>query len=187
MTELLDLRRLRQAILRATGHPHPEDGHQPDECPTGVCEILDELDAHMAVEVKLRDLKPDANCVTTPDGGCVGSDCMHSIPYPRRDKVDYRYDAIHPEFLKLLARIAAYADAKYVSWVQYMRSRLTGDKAPLNHLKEHLRAYEMGERYDHFDGDPRWHLAAVAYNAMMEWWYHTRFGHAPHPSARSET
>jgi hypothetical protein len=32
--------------------------------------------------------EPDANCVTTPDGGCVGGPCMHD-PEP----VDEGYDA----------------------------------------------------------------------------------------------
>ena len=105
---------------------------------------------------------------------------------PKRIPVDYRYDAVLPDFLKMLARIGAYADEKYGSWSQYMKARLVGEKSPLNHIREHLRQYEMGEPYDHFDGDPRWHLAAVAYNAMMEWWYHTKFGHATHPSAGVE-
>jgi hypothetical protein len=104
---------------------------------------------------------------------------------PKRVPVDYRYDAVLPDFLKMLAKIGAYADEKYGSWSQYMKCRLEGEKAPLNHIREHLRQYEMGEAYDHFDGDPRWHLAAVAYNAMMEFWYHTRFGHVVHPSAKA--
>lgn len=102
---------------------------------------------------------------------------------PKRVPVDYRYDAILPDFLKMLARIGAYADEKYGSWSQYMAARLEGEKAPLNHAREHLRQYEMGEPYDHFDGDPRWHLAAAAYNLQMAWWYHTAFGYVKHPAA----
>lgn len=104
----------------------------------------------------------------------------------KRSPVDYRYDAVHPEFLKFLAKIGAYADKKYDSWDQYLASRLEGDKAPLNHVYEHLRQYVMGEPHDHFGSDLRWHLAAVAYNAMMEFYYHTRFGWRPHPSAPAE-
>lgn len=37
--------------------------------------------------------------------------------------------------------------------------------------------------YDHFDGDPRWHLVAVAYNAMMAFAFHTRWGAEANPFA----
>lgn len=29
-----------------------------------------------------KDEAPDKNCVTTPDGGCVGENCMHDDPLP---------------------------------------------------------------------------------------------------------
>lgn len=102
-------------------------------------------------------------------------------PKQKRIPVDYRYDAINPTFLKWMARIGAYATEKYDAWEQYTGARLTGEKSPLNHIYEHLRQFSMGERYDHFDGDVRWHLVAVAYNAMMEFYYVSRFGHVRHP------
>jgi len=95
--------------------------------------------------------------------------------------VDYRYDAINPSFLKMLARIGSYADQKYGAWEQYTKARLVGEKSPVNHIQEHLRQFVEGEPYDHFDGDVRWHLAAIAYNAMMEFYYVTRWGHLKHP------
>jgi hypothetical protein len=100
---------------------------------------------------------------------------------PVRVPVDYRYDALNPAFLKMLARIGSYADAKYGSWSRYTKARLTGEKSPVNHIHEHLRAYVAGESYNHFDGDPRWHLAAVAYNAMMAFYYHSKWGPEVHP------
>lgn len=28
--------------------------------------------------------EPDANCITTPDGGCIGTGCMHDVkPEPK--------------------------------------------------------------------------------------------------------
>lgn len=102
---------------------------------------------------------------------------------PKRVPVTYRYDAILPDFLKRLAMIGHYANEKYGSWDQYMTARLEGDKDPLNHIYEHLRQYQMGEAYDHFDGDLRWHLVAVAYNAMMSFFYHGKYGFKAHPSA----
>lgn len=104
----------------------------------------------------------------------------------KRVPVDFRYDAINPTFLKWMALIGSYADKKYGHWSQYTGARLTGDKSPINHIYEHLRQYAMGEPYDHFDGDLRWHLVAVAYNAMMEFFYHSRWGHMGHPLARGQ-
>jgi hypothetical protein len=100
---------------------------------------------------------------------------------PKRVPVDFRYDAVNPTFLHWMARIGAYASEKYGAWEQYAGARLIGEKSPINHIFDHLRKYQIGELYDHFDGDTRWHLVAVAYNAMMEFYYHTRWGHAKHP------
>ena len=100
---------------------------------------------------------------------------------PKRDPVDFRYDAINPTFLKWMAKIGAYADQKYGAWEQYTKARLTGEKAPVNHIYEHLRQYVAGEPYDHFDHDARWHLVAVAYNAMMAFYYHSKWGPEKHP------
>ena len=99
----------------------------------------------------------------------------------KRVPVDFRYDALNPAFLKWMARIGSYAADKYGSWEQYRETRLVGEKSPVNHMYEHLRQYQVGEPHDHFDGDVRWHLVAVAYNAMMEFYYCTRWGHPEHP------
>ena len=93
-----------------------------------------------------------------------------------RVPVKYDYGAIHPEFLKMMAEIGSYANEKYESWAQYLAARLEGDADPMNHMVEHRREYLMGERYDHFEGDPRRHLAAIAYNAMMRFAADTKFG-----------
>jgi hypothetical protein len=120
---------------------------------------------------ELRDASPSSQA----------SDGTDSPKEVTRVPVDYRYDAINPSFLKMLARIGSYADQKYGSWSQYTRARLVGEKSPVNHIQEHLRAYVTGEPYDHFDGDPRWHLAAIAYNAMMAYFYHSKWGPEIHP------
>jgi hypothetical protein len=93
-----------------------------------------------------------------------------------REPVRYDYAAIHPEFLKMMAEIGSYANEKYESWAQYLAARLDGDTDPMNHIKDHWRAYMMGKLYDHFEGDPRRHLAAIAYNAMMRFAQDTKFG-----------
>jgi hypothetical protein len=123
----------------------------------------------------VRDASPSSQASDGTDTSEKGMSEAIRIP------VDYRYDAINPTFLKMLARIGSYADQKYGAWEQYTRKRLVGEKSPVNHIQEHLRAYVTGEPYDHFDGDPRWHLAAIAYNAMMAYFYHSKWGPEIHP------
>lgn len=106
-------------------------------------------------------------------------DSTNSVP--KRVAVSYRFDALNWEFIRRMADIAGYAAEKYGSPEQYATARLTGEKSPMNHMIEHYKQYMAGEKYDHFDGDPRWHLAAIAYNASMEFLYHTKFGHLPSP------
>ena len=93
----------------------------------------------------------------------------------KRVPVTYRYDAIWPEFLKLMANIAGIADGKYAHLggvFNYTKVRLSGEAGPINHIYEHLREYREGVPYDnHESGDLGYHLAAIAYNAMMEWYY----------------
>lgn len=99
----------------------------------------------------------------------------------KRVPVAFRYDAVNPMFLKWLAEIGHYASEKYGSWEQYAEERLVGEKSPINHIYEHLRQYVMNEPYDHFEGDVRRHLAAIAYNSMMAFHYHSKFGPEVHP------
>lgn len=96
----------------------------------------------------------------------------------QRQPVNYRWDALNWDFVKLLAEIANYAAGKYGSAEQYVNGRLTGEKSPMNHIYEHLRAFQAGEPHDHF-GTLEHQLAAIAYNAMMEYAYIKRFGHVP--------
>lgn len=94
---------------------------------------------------------------------------------PVRVPVTYRYDAIYPDFLRLMADIGGIADIKYKAaggWNNYQNYRLNGEKGPINHIYEHLREYRLEEPYDNHDtGHIKYHLAAIAYNAMMEYWY----------------
>lgn len=89
----------------------------------------------------------------------------------KRVPVYFRHDAIHPEFRKFLARIAGYAQEKYGDPMQYLGARLLKDKGPINHALDHIGQYQMGVDHDHFGPDPRWQLAAAAYNLMMEFTY----------------
>lgn len=91
-----------------------------------------------------------------------------------RVPVDYDYNGLEPEFLHMMAQITAYADKKYAiygGWTNYKKARLEGEKSPINHIYAHLGNYREKVPYDHFNGNHIWHLVAIAYNAMMEFWY----------------
>jgi hypothetical protein len=92
-----------------------------------------------------------------------------------RHPVDFQYHQLNWDFLKEMARIAHYASTKYGSIQQYTDSRLVGDKSPMNHMAEHIRQYVVGEEHDHFH-TVKVHLVAIAYNAMMEYYYYEKFG-----------
>lgn len=90
---------------------------------------------------------------------------------PKRVPVDFRHDAVNPEFLQFMARIGGYAQSKYGDPMQYLKSRMTADRGPINHARNHIGEYQMNVAHDHFGADPRWQLAAAAYNLMMEFTY----------------
>jgi hypothetical protein len=115
--------------------------------------------------------------LSNPDDRRIGPDDRRA-----REPVNYRYDALNPEFEKMLAMIASYADEKYTDCHLYAKlpDRLRGEKSPINHMREHLRQYIVQKPYDKFDGDIGWHLAAIAYNAMMELFYLRKFGPVQH-------
>lgn len=110
------------------------------------------------------------------DGEVCGVAAPVDEPDVKRVPVDYRYDALNVDFIHMLAEIAAYADGKYGAAENYVDAELRGDKSPVNHMYEHLREYCKGSPYDHFEGSPARHLAAIAYNAMMEYHYFMRRG-----------
>lgn len=94
------------------------------------------------------------------------------IEEAKRDSKELRYDILYPPFLYALASIASYGAKKYGDY-NWTKSRLTGDKGPINHIYEHLGNYQEGIDYDHSSvgTDKKYHLAAIALNAMMEFWY----------------
>ncbi len=83
-----------------------------------------------------------------------------------------RYDILDPDFLEDLAKIADYGAKKYGD-LNWQLSRLTGDKGPINHIYKHLGSYRKNEPYDHEElgTSKSLHLAAIAFNAMMEYYW----------------
>lgn len=110
----------------------------------------------------------------------LGRYCIHHMYQPapilpaektvKRQPVSYDYEGLNWNFIKLMAEIANYACTKYGSAEQYTNGRLEGQRSPINHIAEHMRAYMAREQHDKF-GDLDHQLAAIAYNAMMEFYY----------------
>ena len=90
----------------------------------------------------------------------------------KRDPVSYRFDILDPSFIRKMAEIAAYGANKYGDF-NWHKSRLTREKGPINHMENHLNMYKNEIPYEHPEvgDDKKIHLAAIAFNAMMEYWY----------------
>jgi hypothetical protein len=105
---------------------------------------------------------------------------LNAEPKVKRQPVNYLWSKLNWNFLKMLAEIAQYAEGKYGCAEQYMKARLEGQASPINHIYEHLRAFQAGEPHDRF-GTVEHQLAAIAYNAMMEYAYVKMFGFVGNP------
>lgn len=90
----------------------------------------------------------------------------------KRDSVDYRYDILVPYFMETMAKIASFGAEKYGD-LNWQKSRLVGQNGPVNHIMKHLNSYQTNKEYDHLElgCHRKYHLAAIAFNAMMEFWY----------------
>lgn len=107
----------------------------------------------------------------------------HQVEIAKRNPTNLRYDILDPTFLEVMAAIADYG-AKVYGEFNWHKSRLTGNKGPVNHIMKHLMQYQLSIEYDHPEievsskagagvAERRMHLAAIAFNAMMEWYYET--------------
>jgi hypothetical protein len=104
----------------------------------------------------------------------VENELIHGKTEAIRVSHPLRYDILDPAFLEALARIADYGAKKYGDF-NWQKSRLSGDKGPINHIYKHLKSYRLNEPYDHpeIGTDRGMHLAAIAFNALMEFYYCT--------------
>ena len=101
-----------------------------------------------------------------------------AVPEPKaakRQPVDHQSHRLNWKFIRLMGKIAHYASEKYGSVEQYTDSRLEGEKSPMNHIIGHIEEYSSRKPHDKF-GNLEMQLAAIAYNAMMEYWYLTHGG-----------
>ena len=98
--------------------------------------------------------------------------CPRDPNIAERDLVRYRYDILYWQFLYNMAIIASFGAQKYGDF-NWQKSRLSGGNSCPNHIAEHLRSYMTRMPYDHLElgDDPKYHLVAIAFNAMMEFWY----------------
>lgn len=107
---------------------------------------------------------------------CVAKDATVSASKAaKRQPVDHQSHRLNWKFIRLMGKIAHYASEKYGSVEQYTDSRLEGEKSPMNHIVGHIEEYSSRKPHDKF-GNLEMQLAAIAYNAMMEYWYLTHGG-----------
>jgi predicted RNA-binding Zn-ribbon protein involved in translation (DUF1610 family) len=94
------------------------------------------------------------------------------VPAASRDPVAYRYDVLYWQFIHAMAQIGHFGAEKYGE-LNYQKSKLIGDKSPVNHIANHLRKFIENKTYDHPEVGigHKYHLVAIAFNAMMQFWY----------------
>ena len=112
-------------------------------------------------------------CKKAVRGHCEHFPDEPTKPPANRDPVKYRYDVLYWEFIHAMAEIGHFGAEKYGDH-NYRQPGLTRDKSPINHMANHLRQYLERESYDHpeVDNDRKYHLAAIAFNAMMEFYHY---------------
>ena len=77
-------------------------------------------------------------------------DFRDNMKIAKRDEVKYRYDILDFNFIELMANIAAYGAKKYGDG-NWHKSRLVGEKGPLNHMLNHYKLYKDRKSYDHVE------------------------------------
>jgi hypothetical protein len=94
------------------------------------------------------------------------------VPAARRDPVAYRYDVLYWNFIHVMAQIGHFGAEKYGEF-NYRQLGLKGNTSPVNHIANHLRKFIENEPYDHQEVGVgrKYHLAAIAFNAMMQFWH----------------
>lgn len=95
----------------------------------------------------------------------------NETPQPVRLPIQYRYDLLDWEFIEAMAMIAHIGAEKYGER-NWQKGRLEGDKSALNHAIKHLSEYQQGIPNDY--GPLPFHLAQVAFNCMMEFYWQVR-------------
>lgn len=93
-------------------------------------------------------------------------------PQATRTPLNVRYDLLEASFLRAMAQVGQHGAEKFGEG-NYKLSRMKGKDSPANHIMNHLGSYMLHEQYNHpeIGHDRKYHLAAIAFNAMMEYFY----------------
>jgi hypothetical protein len=112
------------------------------------------------------------NFISSQDLGihCVKFHCVPSPVEAQREPIPVRYDLLIPEFIREMSRLVAIGAEVYGDR-NWQRSRLQGEKGPVNHIYEHMHDYLTMQPHDRLNPHSSSHLVSVAVNAMFEWWY----------------
>jgi len=91
---------------------------------------------------------------------------------PKRKEVDYLFTCLDWNFIKALGQLGKSGQKSQEdegNIPNYQKVRRTGDKSNINHLINHITSYICKE--PHPLGSRKWHLVAIAFNAMMEFFW----------------
>jgi len=91
----------------------------------------------------------------------------------KRDECGVRYDLIPPKILIAIAKVFAKGAARYGD-ENWKKSRLSGDKSPINHALKHIVNYAAGVP-DEDGPDPKIHIEHAIVNLIFEYWYIDNF------------
>jgi hypothetical protein len=120
-----------------------------------------------AIRVEL----PTKRC---PHIGTMGiEDCVICSPKEAiRVERDYRFDILDPSFILAMAKIG-HLGARLYGDLNWQKNHLEGGKGSINHIYAHISKFQRNEPYDHLElgSERKYHLAAIAFNAMMEFWW----------------
>ena len=87
----------------------------------------------------------------------------------KRNAINERYDLIPGEVLTAIAVVLGEGAIKYGE-LNWQKSRLTGNKSPINHALKHIINYQAKIKDDESD-DLKVHLSHAIVNLMFEYWW----------------
>lgn len=98
---------------------------------------------------------------------------VESVTMPTRVPVNYNFQSLYWSFIKHMAIVGKWGGDKRgesgIGNPTYMNAPYLGDKSPLNHMAHHMTEYILNK--PHTLGSTKWHLVAIAFNAMIEFFW----------------
>jgi len=96
-----------------------------------------------------------------------GFTSQNTFDKAQRDPIEERFDLIPPEATQIIAQVFGVGAERYGD-TNWQKSRLEGEKGPINHALRHINSYQRN------DGDKIEHLSHAIVNLIMEYWYEVK-------------